>query len=400
MDRDSCDIIIFALWRHDSFITSSAMGLAREFAKRNRVFYIDHPYSAKDLITEAGTPPWKNRIKTLFTRSNKYRKMAGMPENLTVVIPGLTLPINSLPEGKLYNMLADVNDAIFFQCIKSIIRDFKVRDFVYFNAYDPYFGARFPKTVKPVKTVYLSLDDLSQVPYTAKHGIRAEQEMMRHYDLTLASSRELYRLKQPFARRIHYFPNAADTINFSRALEAGIERPAELRDLNRPLIGYTGNIDERPDYALLREIADHHRDKYLIMVGPINTEEHIKHGLDTCDNVIFTGPKKVHELPAYLKFFDCTIIPFKCNVLTKSIYPLKINEYLAAGKPVVATNFSEDIGGFAHVAYVAQSYQEFVIMINQAMQENSVEKQTARLAMAAGNTWHNRVEEFWRAIAV
>ncbi len=399
MQRDKIDLIIFSLSRHDSFISSPSFSLAKEFAKHNRVFYIDHPYSLKDLVGERKTAQLKNRYATLFTGKNRYRKVAGQ-DNLTVVIPGLTLPVNFFPEGGLYNTLSSVNDAILFRTIRRIIRDFGVTNFIYANFFDPYFGIRFPKDIQPLKKIYQSMDDLSQVAYTAKHGIRMEREMMQTYDDTFVTSRELYRIHQPYARKIHYHPNAADLTIFSKALDAALERPEDIRNLDKPLIGYTGNIDERPDYELLRKIADDNKDKYLVMVGPVNTTEHIQAGLDKLDNVVFTGPKKIEQLPAYLKHFSCTIIPFKRNVLTRSIYPLKINEYLAAGKPVVAMNFSEDIASFSPAAYIANSYDEFLQLLKTAIREDNETRKRERIEKAARNTWQNRVAEFWEAIGM
>ena len=57
-------------------------------------------------------------------------------------------------------------------------------------------------------------------------------------------------------------------------------------------------------------------------------------------NVVITGPKNITELPDYVKHFSVGIIPFKRSEFIKTVYPLKINEYFAAGVPVVTTNFS------------------------------------------------------------
>ena len=93
------------------------------------------------------------------------------------------------------------------------------------------------------------------------------------------------------------------------------------------------------------------------------------------------------------------LIPFRKNTLTKSIYPLKINEYLAAGKAVIATHFSEDIYSFRDVAYVVDTDDEFIQTIDRAIAENSEEKKQARIKVAEQNTWTARVERFWEIIA-
>lgn len=394
---DRVDIIFLSLLRHDWSLASSSFSLAKEFAKKSRVFYIDHPYSVKDLFSGANKGKARSKLSTIFTRKNSYRSVAGLP-NLQAITLALTWPINFFPEGKIYDAGSRINDAIFFGGIRKMIDDYGIKDFIYINAYDPYVGLDFPIDIRPLKKIYLCLDDLSQVPYTAKHGIRLEREMMEHYDDTFVTSKELYRLHSPVARRIHYFPNAADFNIFSRALNDDIERPDEIVNLDKPLVGYIGNIDERPDYKLLRKVADNNPDKYLVMVGPVNTNEHIENGLDGLKNVIFTGPKKPEQLPAFLKYFDCVLIPFKCNVLTKSIYPLKINEYLAAGKPVIATNFSEDIKTFDRVAYIAESYDDFLKLLKVSIDEDSEQRKRERIEEASRNTWENRVSGFWNVI--
>ncbi len=46
------DVVCFSLSRWDAPISSPAASLAKELAKNNRVFYIEHPYSFKDFISE------------------------------------------------------------------------------------------------------------------------------------------------------------------------------------------------------------------------------------------------------------------------------------------------------------------------------------------------------------
>jgi len=393
------DVLIFSLSRWDAPISSPSFSLAKEFAKTNRVFYIDHPFSIKDVAKGWMHPSVTSRRRALFTGTSIYRNPPGLPRDLTVVTPRVTLPINFLPGGEVYRKLSRLNDRVLFNTIRRILADYSVENFVYLNAFDHYFGRDFPPDIHPVVKVYQSMDDLSQVPYTARHGIRLEEEIIRKFDITLTTSRELTRLKSPYSDHVYFHPNAVDLCIFDQALTKGFERPDELAGIDgRKVIGYVGNIESRIDYELLRKVIDYHRDKILLMVGPVTTDEHKNIGLAGLPNVIMTGPKKLEELPRYLQYMDCTIIPFKKNILTRSIYPLKVNEYLAAGRPVVSSDFSEDIVGFAPEVLIAKDADEFVTSIDRAISTNDANKIKARRKVAQSNTWTSRVEAFWRIV--
>jgi glycosyltransferase involved in cell wall biosynthesis len=84
--------------------------------------------------------------------------------------------------------------------------------------------------------------------------------------------------------------------------------------------------------------------------------------------------------------------------LTRSIYPLKINEYLAAGRPVVATDFSEDIVGFGDVVYIGKTHEEFLQLIDRAIVEDDGNKVRDRIHASKKNTWKARVEQFWQIL--
>ena len=371
----------FSLSRWDAPISSPAASLAKELSKNNRVFYIEHPYSYKDFLTER----------------KSYRQYTD--GNVKVITPPLVYPINFLSEGKLYDRLSSLNNATVLKTLRKVLQQHNISEYIFINFFDPFFLRSIPDDIKPVKFIYQCMDDISQETYTKKHGCRLENEIVSNADVVLCTSRELTKLKSAISSNVHFHPNAADTGLFRTAATEILNRPQGMQYEGKKIIGFTGNIEYRTDFELLYKTAKYHSDKILYLVGPLTGDEHVKHGLTKLPNVIFAGPKHLRELPAYLQYFDCCIIPYKINKLTASIYPLKINEYLAAGKPVVSTHFSEDIFSFRYHALISETHDQFIRMIDIAIDENDVNKKVGRMEVANANSWEKRVEEFWNIIS-
>src|SRR5204863_2729140 len=54
-------------------------------------------------------------------------------------------------------------------------------------------------------------------------------------------------------------------------------------------------------------------------------------------NVHFLGWRPYAQLPGYLRGIDVALLPQRINDYTRAMFPMKFFEYLAAGRPVVAT---------------------------------------------------------------
>ncbi|HVM87017.1 MAG TPA: glycosyltransferase [Puia sp.] len=386
--KKNYDIICLSLVRWESEIQSPATWLVRELAKTNRVFYINHPLSLKDFVYH----------KFFRKEKVKVNEISSPEKNIVVATPNLTLPINFLPNGRLYNWLKEINNKIVAKSLRRLIKEFNITNFVYINFFDPYFLQHMPKGVNPVKTIYQSMDDISQVAYSKRHGERLEIDVMQNSDIVLCTSRELTRLKKEHAKNVYFHPNGVDSELFKKAALLKMKVPDDLAGISKKIIGYVGSIEYRMDFELVKKIAEAHRDKILFFIGPVSSKDYENIDLSREENLVFAGGKKVDEILPYLQHFDCVIVPFKKNVLTRSIYPLKINEYLAAGKPVITTNFSEDINAFREVAYVANSDEEFIQLIDKAIENNDEEKKKRRIEVAEQNSWQVRAREFWEIL--
>ncbi len=393
--------VVFTLFRTDNPYSSISLSMAQELAKTNPVIYVNHPYSLKDILSgiKTGDKVLKQRLWSLLTFQNRYETVNTIPNNFIAVQPPATLPINWLPDGVTYRFLQGINNAIVANSIQKALKKQQTTEFVYINCFDPFFLGCLPKRMNAKMSIYHCIDDISQNAYTARHGERLENEAIAQSDLTFVTSTNLYTLKKPFTQKIVTYFNAADVNNFKKVLTEKYPVPEELKGRTGKVIGFVGNLDElRIDFPLLKKIALEHSDKTLLLVGPLNSTEPAAIGLDKLPNVVWAGSRRLQELPPLLQYMDVVLIPFLKNTLTKSIYPLKINEYLAAGKPVIATSFSDDIRTFAHCAYIANNTDDFVQYIDQAIAENSPEKINQRTATAATNTWEARIQDLHKLI--
>lgn len=396
--HNDLDIIYFTLFPWENAFSSVSLSFTREFVKNNRVFYINHPYTVKDFLKGWKQPMVQARKADMFAGRMRYETIPDLPEAVAVH-PPLTLPINWMSPGNMYDRLYDYNNRLILNTIRQVIKDFNLKNFIYLNCFNPYYAGVLPKDLKPKLNIYQCIDDMTEEAYTAKHGARLEEDVMRQADIAFVTSRNLHRLKKHLNPNTYVLHNAVDITIFEKALNGPLPRPKELEGVTGKIIGFTGNLNEyRLNYPLFRKIAEQHPDKTLVLVGPLNSNCYKDHGMDQLPNVILTGGKHISELPAFLQHFDATIIPFLKNKLTASIYPLKINEYLAAGKPVISSNFSEDIRSFAKDIYLAENDDEFVQLIDKAIFENSQARIDQRIATAKSNTWTERVRQFWTVV--
>ena len=413
-----CDVIFFSLFRTDNPYSSISLSMAKELAKTVRVLYVNHPYSLKDIFAglKNGDPVLRQRLWHLLRFRSRYEHLDSIPENFVAMTPPPTLPINWLPPGKVYDFFQKLNNKLVLRAIGRAAHKYNFQNYLFINCFDPFYAGWLPPEMGAKTSIYHCIDDITQNVYTARHGERLENEACKNTDIIFVTSTNLKRLKTlalglgPYKRsddldsadrrpRIVTFFNAAEVSVFQKVLTEKYPRPTALKNHPGQVIGFIGNLDAlRIDYPLLKKIALHFPEKTLLLVGPINNTEPAEIGLDKCSNVIFAGSRRLEDLPPLLQHMDCVLIPFLCNTLTFSIYPLKINEYLAAGKPVVSTNFSDDIRTFAHCTYLAEDHEHFLRQIEAALAENNPERIQARTDLANSNSWEARIRQLWEVV--
>lgn len=383
------DVIMLATARIDNPYSSTAVSLAKEFAKENRVFFVENPFTIKDVISKKKKFSAKPK---LFSKGNYATEV--VPNFWKVTSPPV-LSINWLPEGIIYNSLSRVNERIFFTVIKKLLNDFNIRKFILFNVFNPFFGLNFPNWFCPDLSIYYSVDSISNAKYFSKHGVPKENKMLKTYDVVLATSKPIYEKIKLINSNAFYLPNGADYNLFRKELDIK-KIPADLQLISEPRAIYIGNIDSRIDIELIEQLLVEKPFINIVFLGPVNSKGFSR--LKNYENLFTLGSKKIEELPSYLKFCQCAIIPFVRNGFTRSIYPLKINEYLASGMPTVTTDFSDSMIEFEEIISVCSSHKTFISSVEEGVKDDVDSLKTERIKYASNNSWESRTKQFWNII--
>ena len=382
-------IFILGATKFDGPDQSTSYNIAKELAKNNFVYYIDYPITWKDYFKQKETEQIRTR-KRYFSPFSDGLTSGGI-ENLKIIISPPLISINFLPEGKIYRLMLKLNELIIRHRIKKTIRLNKISKFIFINSFNFHYpGISDP--LKPALTVYHCVDPMI-IPYDMKHGIISENELVAKSDLVICTSRMLYEEKLKQNKNTYFIPNAADITQSSKALDKALALSIHFSGLKRPVIGYAGSIERRIDYALIKELTEANMDKSFVFAGPLMPEFVPEWFLNTA-NIYYIGRLPFEEMPGLIKGFDVAIIPFKKDAVSRTIFPLKLFEYLGAGKPVVASNFNPDLKDFTHdVVTYCDDANSFSIAIEQALKSENPNLIQDRLNVAKQNTWERRGEE-------
>jgi glycosyltransferase involved in cell wall biosynthesis len=214
----------------------------------------------------------------------------------------------------------------------------------------------------------------------------------------LASAPALAARMRELSTNVLYAPNVADTDLFARALQPGPTDSA-LAALAQPRIVFTGAIVAvKLDIPLLVTLARARPSWSFALVGPIGPGEPNMDvsALRREANIHLLGPRSYAQLPDVLRGADAGLIPYALNELTRSIFPMKVYEYLAAGLPVVAT----PLPALADVPEVATAPDAGGIaqLLERALAEDTPERRAARSRAAAAHSWERRLQEIATAI--
>jgi len=237
----------------------------------------------------------------------------------------------------------------------------------------------------PRLVIYQCLADFGEITPSPQKVSKSERNLLSRTDIVFAQG-ELLRQRCVPHPNVHIFPPGVNIKTFGQEI---VPAP-ELLTLKTPIIGYVGGIHRHVDLNLVEQIALE-AEGTVVLVGPV------QNGigrLKRLENVVFVGPQPHTRIPEFIRSFDVGIIPYHLTEYTKSVYPSKLNEYLAMGIPVVATDLPEIRrlnARHGEVVAVAQDSDSFAGAVREALEKNSSTYAERRIEVARQNSWEGRI---------
>lgn len=388
------DIVIIGLqpWYYD--IGSNCKTIAGYFARDNRVLYVNLPINRKTYLSRDKNPGIAKHCAII---KEKGETILEISSNMWEFYPtSLVESINGLPFTRLFKVFDYFNNRRFAANIRQAISRLGFRDFLLFNDNDIYNGFYLKELLRPSLYIYYCRDFLQGYDYWKKHVSVLEPELIAKADIAVANSIYYAEYCATHNRNSFYIGQGCnfDLFNQDRAHP----KPRELESLNAPIIGYVGAIDSaRLDQEIIGIIASQRPLWSIVLVGP-EDDFFASSELHQHPNIYFTGRKPIQELPDFVAHFDVCINPQLINPITKGNYPLKIDEYLAMGKPVVATR-TRTMKLFENYCYLADQPRDYVHLIEQALRENNPVLSAERMSFARSHTWENCMKELYSVIS-
>lgn len=238
--------------------------------------------------------------------------------------------------------------------------------------------------------VYYCVADFRELSDQGDALTDSEVALARSADLIFVQGAVLGRRLAHLNARIHELPAGVNLEVFDVSVTH--EVPAELRALPRPIVGYTGGLHRHVDYALLARLARSLADGSVVLVGPLQVDPG---PLRPGRNVHFIGARALTDLPSFVASFDVGLVPYVRSAYTDTVYPQKLFEYLAMGRPVVATDLPEvrklNLPSFA--VRVAPDGDAFIAAVHDALSDTRPGAAEERQRFARERDWRTVVKQ-------
>jgi glycosyltransferase involved in cell wall biosynthesis len=215
--------------------------------------------------------------------------------------------------------------------------------------------------------------------------LEMECRLVAKADLVLAASPVLA-ARFPRHKTLH-MPHGADIALFQTPAARAADLPSD-----KPVAGFYGSLSSWIDVELMAAVADLMPDWWFMFIGNVETDVSV---LTARPNVRLLGKRGHAELPGYAQHWMASLLPFRDNAQIRACNPLKLREYMAAGRPIVATAFPA-LAPYCDLLCIAEGPHDIAAALRACTHET--DRTAARQQRVQGETWEARAAEIERAL--
>lgn len=363
------------------FVWQGHQEIMSTFAKNgNRVLFIENTGvrtpGFKDL------PRLKKRIVNWYKSIKGFKKQA---DNLYIYSP-VILPF---PYSKLARW---INRRMLIRPLKNWMRVMEFHEPVVWTFLPTGTALDIINSIDNKKLlVYYCIANFYELAGSKREVKITEERLIKQSDVVFAQGSEFYDKCRRLNSNVSIFPFGVNMDVFEKKGNSAI--PDDMKGLSGPIVGYVGGIHRHIDFDILRFVAQERPGWSIVLVGPKQIAHDEFRGLK---NIHMLGKKDFIDLPGYIRQFDVCVIPYKKTEYTATVYPTKLNEYHALGKPVVSVDLAEVVNfnrENGNLVYVAKSPRDFLSAIDTAISKDSQQLVKKRIDSARQNSWPARIEK-------
>lgn len=248
----------------------------------------------------------------------------------------------------------------------------------------PLFGRYIPEDYKGM-VIYDCMDNFEALyPDRNEKNLRKvceeELKLLKRADIVFASS---LKLKE---KLLSLCPQKEITLVRNGYSNISMAEPEQTSEKEEYTLGYIGTISEWFDNELVKKsLLQNSRIKYNL-IGPIGNHKMLEH-----DKVVYSGVIEHKSLGEYVRHLDCLIMPFVVNEIILYVDPVKLYEYIAWGKCIIASWYPE-IDRFQDYVYFYHNEQEYVDLTADLAKKGFPAKFTHKMQekFLSENTWDAR----------
>jgi glycosyltransferase involved in cell wall biosynthesis len=363
----------------------STVQILSRLAKHNNVLFVEYPHTFKDVI--ATLMGKQNVTIARMVRLEKGLQLIETDVHTKVhdlvVPPGI--PVYFLKNEGLFNLFFSVNVFIYKVVLKKALKKLHFNNPIVITAYNPFYGLSLIDKLNEKAHIYYCYDGVES-GFFGNRIFDVEDKFSKKVKAIITTSDYLNEEKKKINPNTFVVKNGVDFPVFEKFSKK------EVFNRERKRVGFIGSLDPRFDIETVENAVKTLTNFDFEFTGDMRNLV-LKSRLSKYSNVKFFDPIKPNDVPQILATYDVGIIPYIVNEVNKNIYPLKINEYLAVGVPLVMTPFAV-LPEFDGLVSISNDIKDFAKKLVEETDNDTKEKIEKRVKFAASNSWEARTESF------